>query len=158
MTDRRDYLGTSDPSGYDAKGQPIEKSDVVHDLLAHLVAQMVARNQVKQKMVGDFLRWLENEIIHGPVEALKHKAKIREFYRLEFNDLLKILKANKCVPGPTPPKLRQAIENAFNEALASLHPELRVLEITDQLIDDIVARLYGLVGEESILGETALEG
>lgn len=142
------YLKDDDPSGYDAAGNALEKSDVVHDLLAYLAEQTVGLHKDKQKIIAGFLHWLEGEIIRGPVERLKNKGKIKEFFNLALNELLKILKENRCVPDPTPPKLREAIEGPFNEAVAEIRPKLRAIEATDQLINDIVGRLYGLADRE----------
>lgn len=148
LKDRPLYLKDDDPSGYDADGNALEKSDVVHGLLAYLAEQMGDLHKDKQKSIDGFLHWLEGEIIRGPVEGLKNKSKIKEFWRLEFEGFLKILKENRCISIPTPPKLRAPLENAFNEAVLEINAKLHDIEATDQLINDIVGRLYGLTDRE----------
>jgi hypothetical protein len=45
-----DYLDADAPSGYDADGNPLEHSDVVHDFLAHLAERMQEMHKEKQEL------------------------------------------------------------------------------------------------------------
>ena len=48
-----DYLDEDAPSGYDADGNPLEHSDVVHDFLAHLAERMQQMHREKQDLWDD---------------------------------------------------------------------------------------------------------
>ncbi len=81
----------------DAQGNFIseqEKSDVVHDLLALLAEQMLEMNKQKQQEIKGFLGWLEGEV-GAKVEDLTPKTKVQEYYKLQFDEPLAILKKNK---------------------------------------------------------------
>jgi len=45
-----DYLDEDAPSGYDADGNPLEHSDVVHDFLAYLAEQMMSMHEERQAL------------------------------------------------------------------------------------------------------------
>ncbi|MFO8007642.1 MAG: hypothetical protein R6V05_07910, partial [Candidatus Brocadiia bacterium] len=45
-----DYLNEDAPSGYDAEGNPLEHSDVVHDFLAYLAEQMMEMHKERQAL------------------------------------------------------------------------------------------------------------
>ncbi|MBI1741886.1 hypothetical protein HYR54_02340 [Candidatus Acetothermia bacterium] len=79
-------LKDDDPSGFDANGKPLERSDVVHDFLAFLAEQMIELNKQKQAEVKKFLSWLEAELQIQPdnkgnrgLNALTNKTKIQNF-------------------------------------------------------------------------------
>ncbi len=50
IEDIPDYLGEDAPSGYDADGNPLEHSDVVHDFLAYLAEQMMEMHEERQAL------------------------------------------------------------------------------------------------------------
>jgi hypothetical protein len=136
----------------DAQGDFItaqEKSDAVHDLLAFLAEQMLEMNKQKQQEIKGFLGWLESEI-GSKVEDLSPKTKVQEYYRLQFDELLAILKKNKrklaIDPARREPQERLRLE--FDASLAKLQPLMERIRQTDGLIDQIVYKLYGLTEEE----------
>jgi hypothetical protein len=81
---------------------PVEQSDVVHDLLAHLAEQMIEMNKAKQAEVRGFLQYLEREM-RAPVDDLTGKARVRNYLgdyqkgepHLTFDELLNILRRNR---------------------------------------------------------------
>lgn len=125
-----------------------EKSDVVHDLLAFLAEEMTRLNKEKQAKIKAFLNWIEKEIIKGSVENQKNKTKIRNFYEGTFEELLDILKRNGVITGPYPPDKRDNLEHVFTEAVNGINPLIRRIKLTDNLIDQIVYKLYGLTDDE----------
>jgi hypothetical protein len=136
----------------DAEGNFVtaqEKSDVVRDLLAFLAEQMLEMNKQKQQEIKGFLGWLEGEI-GAKVENMSPKTKVQEYYKLQFDELLAILKKNKrklaIDPARREPQERLRLE--FDASLAKLQPLMERIAATDGLIDRIVYKLYGLTEEE----------
>lgn len=79
-------LNEDDPSGYDARGNPLEHSDIVHDFLAYLAEQMIELNKRKPSEMKQFLGWLEAELPiepddlgHRGIEALIDKTRLKNF-------------------------------------------------------------------------------
>jgi len=125
-----------------------EQSDVVHDLLAFLAEEMTRLNKDKQSKIKGFLTWLEKEILEGSVEDQKNKTKIKGFHENSFEDLLDVLKKNKSVPDPCPSQTRDTIASEFSATMGVLTPLKARIKATDNLIDQIVYRLYGLTDDE----------
>jgi type I restriction-modification system DNA methylase subunit len=142
-----EYL-PKDKNGELIKGK--EKSDAVHDLLSFLAEQMTEMNKRKYELTSEFLAWLEREITKKPIEKLKVKNKVKEFYENDLNTLAEALKQNSIFPrvlelGDT----RFAIlEKAYNDTMTEVQPIKNQLAFIDNLIDNIVFRLYGLTADE----------
>lgn len=134
-----------------------EQSDVVHDLLAYLAEQMIEMNKEKQKDIKQFLEYLEYEI-GTEIDSLKNKTKINTFYDLEFNDFLNIMKENKSKISIDPSDFEsyKLLKEGFEKSNGQLHPLIKKINDTDNLIDQIVYKLYGLTEEEIgiVEGET----
>jgi Alw26I/Eco31I/Esp3I family type II restriction m6 adenine DNA methyltransferase len=130
-----------------------EKSDVVHDLLAFLAEEITRLNKGKQSRIKAFLSWLGKEILKGSVEEQKNKTKIKDYHNGSFEDLLDVLKQNNVVPDPCPPNIRDKIENVFLEAVNALTPLKAHIKATDDLIDQVVYRLYSLTDAEIVIVE-----
>ena len=130
-----------------------EKSDVVHDLLAFLAEEMTRLNKEKQSRIKEFLSWLEKEILKGSVEDQKNKTRIKDFHNGNLEDLLDVLKKNKVVPSPCPSGIRDTIASEFSAAVNAITPLKARIKATDDLIDRIVYRLYGLTEEEIAIVE-----
>jgi hypothetical protein len=133
-----------------------EKSDVVYDLLVFLAEEMTRLNKEKQSKIKGFLTWLEKEILKGSVEDQKNKTKIKEFHNNAFEDLLNVLKKNKVVQDPCPSNIRDTLVSEFSAAMNTLIPLKARIKVTDDLIDKIVYRLYGLTETEIALVEGQL--
>jgi len=143
---------------------PCEQSDVIHDLLAFLAEQMIELNRQKQEKMRAFLKWLKAELEvqvdkkgHTGIEALTGKMKLKNYLgdyqrgegALPFDELWEILRKNKRhIAKNLSPAFMQAVEQAYNESLSALLPVKERLRLTDNLIDQIVYRLYGLTEEE----------
>ena len=125
-----------------------EQSDVVHDLLAFLAEEMPQLHKEKQSKIKGFLTWLEKEILKGSVEDQKNKTKIKDFHNNTFEELLDVLKKNKVVKDPCPANVRDTIAGEFSTAVNALTPLKTRIKATDDLINQIVYRLYGLTDAE----------
>ena len=130
-----------------------EKSDIVHDLLAFLAEEMTLLNKENQSRIKAFLSWLEKEILKGSVEDQKNKTRIKGFHNNTFEDLLEVLKKNKVVPDPCPSNIRDSIASEFSAAVNALTPLKARIKATDNLIDQIVYKLYGLTDAEIAIVE-----
>lgn len=162
-------LTDDDPSGFDADGKPLERSDVIHDFLAFLAEQMIELNKQKQAETKKFLSWLEAELYIRPtddgkvgLEALTNKTKLKNFLgdyqkdelHLGFDELWQILKENERRLGAKlSPDFRQRLGEYYQDALNILLPIKEKLKKTDELIDQIVYKLYGLTDAEIALIE-----
>ena len=105
-------------------------------------------NKEKQSAIKSFLGWLEKEILKDSVENQKNKTKIRNFHEGHFDDLLDVLKKNKVVPDPCSSDIRDTIESEFSHAMNALVSLKSGIKATDDLIDRIVYKLYGLTDDE----------
>jgi len=162
-------LKDDDPAGFDVDGKPMERSDVVHDFLAFLAEQMIELNKQKQAEMKKFLSWLEAELQIQPdsksnqgLEALTNKTKIQNFLgdyqkgeaHLEFAELWQVLKKNEKRLGVAlSPDFHETLQKYYQQALDKLLPIKEKLRRTDELIDKIVYKLYGLSLEEVAIVE-----
>ena len=134
-----------------------EKSDVVHDFLAFLAEQMIEMNKQKQTEVKGFMEWLEREI-GTEINDLSNKTVIKEYYKNNFDKLIEVLKKNKKkIPiNLSNREFQMNFEKEFNKSRAKLNPLMKKIESTDNLIDQIVYKLYGLMDEEIKVVEESL--
>jgi len=126
-----------------------EKSDVVHDFLAHLAGQMIEMNKQKQTETRRFLEWLQTEIARNP-DDLRQKTRIHEYHDGNLDDLLAALRANDKVLGRIAHRsdFQSDLRREFDISLSRLSPLKARLAATDRLIDHVVYRLYGLTPAE----------
>ncbi len=131
-----------------------ERSDVVHDLLGFLAAQMLKMNKAKREEISGFLHWLEQES-GAKIETLQNKTAIQSYFNLPLDDLLGILKKNRrTIPiDPSSRNFQESVEREFTASLAKLTPLLAHIQGTDTLIDQVVYQLYGLTDEEITIVE-----
>ncbi|GFO96023.1 hypothetical protein ig2599ANME_0207 [groundwater metagenome] len=138
-----------------------EESDVVHDLLAHLAERMIDMNKDKNAEIKGFLRWLEGEI-GAQVDELKNKTIIREYYAADFDALFGALVKNKkkLKEGydPTRREPKEKLQQEYSASMAKLAPLLERIKATDELIDQIVYKLYGLTKDEIKIVEESVSG
>ena len=139
------------------EGGPVEQSDVVHDLLAHLAGQMIEMNKEKQAEVKGFLAWLEREI-GAPIDNLTRKTYLRNYLgdyqkgesHRALEEVLDILRRNRrrLKVDPSERAFQEQLAGEYEGSLGKLLPLKARLAGTDRLIDLIVYRLYGLTEEE----------
>ena len=142
-------LGDDDPSGLDAASAPLERSNVVHDLLAFLAGEMMTLHKQKQALVREALEGVTAET-GLPVDDWKLKTKVQKFWQEPEAEWLRALRdrANQkrfAAPGPA---CERAVTVRLTEAAEALAPLLARITATDVLIDRIVYALYGLTDEE----------
>lgn len=126
-----------------------EKSDVIHDFLAFLAEQMIEMNKEKQSEVKGFIEWLEREI-NAKIDDLSNKTAIKEYYKSNFNRLIEVLKKDKKkIPiNLSNRDFQMNFEKEYDKSMAKLNPLMKKIESTDNLIDQIVYKLYGLTDDE----------
>jgi hypothetical protein len=126
-----------------------EKSDVVHDLLAFLAERMLEMNKQKQQEIRGFLDWLEG-YLGAKIEDLKPKTRILSYYESDYESLLAVLKKNKkrLAVDPSRREPAELLRSEFEGSMKNLGPLMERIKRTDELIDAVVYRLYGLTDEE----------
>lgn len=125
------------------------RNDTVHDLLAYLAEQMIELIRSKNEEIKGFLKWLEREI-GCQIDDLVGKTVLKDYHRGDIIAILAVLKKNaqKLSIDPTKRKFQESLEKHFNESMAVLKPLKDKIRATDNLIDHVVYRLYGLTDEE----------
>jgi hypothetical protein len=131
-----------------------EKLDVVHDLLAFLAERMLEMNKQKQTEVKGFLGWLES-YLGAKVEDLTPKTKLQGYYEHDYESFLAVLKKNgkKLAIDPARREPAETLRAEFEGSVGKLGPLRERIRLTDDLIDAIVYRLYGLTEEEILIVE-----
>jgi Alw26I/Eco31I/Esp3I family type II restriction m6 adenine DNA methyltransferase len=133
------------------------QTDVIHDFLAYLAEQMIELNKQKQTESKDFFTWLIREI-GTDIDNLTNKTTIKNYLgdyqkkqeHLTFAQFLDILKKNrkKLTIDPSERKIQNLLSQEYEASLNTLLPIKNKLQYTDNLIDEIVYKLYGLTDEE----------
>ncbi len=140
-------------------GAQPEESDVVHDLLAYLAERMIEMNKEKNAEIKSFLDFLKGEI-GAPIEDLSNKTAIQEYYSYEFQNLIDILAKNKkklkAGYDPKSPVNYKHLLEWHNASVGKLAPLRGRIEATDELIDAIVYKLYGLTEDEIKIVEDSI--
>lgn len=133
------------------------RTDVIHDLLAHLAEQMLSLNQQLSANIGEFLTTLEAEI-DTSIDTLSNKTQLRNYlgdYQksespLTEEELFAILEKNKgrLSVDIQARSHREKIQAAYHTSLTQTLPLKARLAATDKLIDKIIYRLYQLTEPE----------
>lgn len=126
------------------------RNDTVHDLLAFLAERMIDMNNVKNDEVKGFLNWLGREI-GADIEDLANKTAVKEYHDHDFIGLLEVLKKNKgkLSIDLSSRKNQELLDKHFKESSSAMLAPLKArIKATDDLIDEIVFRLYGLAEDE----------
>ncbi len=140
------------------------RSDVVHDVLAHLAERMIALNKDKQAETKRFLGWLENRLKIKPDKDGAADIASLTGYTLLQNYLgdyqkgegerswadfeYRLFQNRKRFGATWDDALKTAIQAEYEKSLDTLRPIKQDLARTDALIDRIVYQLYGLTAEE----------
>jgi hypothetical protein len=125
------------------------RNDTVHDFLAYLAEQMIELNKAKNTEIKGFLKWLEREI-GADIEAMTNKTAVKDYHEHTFDQLLDVLKKNKnkLFANPSERKFQEELDRNFTKSISVLGPLKAKIAATDELIDEIAYRLYGLTDEE----------
>jgi hypothetical protein len=103
------------------------------------------------------LCWLEG-YVGVKVEDLTPKTKIQSYYEHDYDGLLAVLKKNRKLPAIDPVRREpgEALRAEYEGSVGKRLPLLERIRHTDELIDAVVYRLYGLTDEEiGIVEDTA---
>jgi type I restriction-modification system DNA methylase subunit len=165
-------LESGDPSSYDENGNPLERSDVVHDFLAYLAERMIEMNKDKREIIEKFWTDLEGvtasetfkKLRRGKQEkTLARRSKAcRPFVKAEsgsakhldeslawsedaFKDFAKLLAGRIG-------NLSDLVE-VYHKHTPDYKQLVSSIEATDKLIDQIVYKLYGLTEDEIAIVE-----
>jgi hypothetical protein len=108
------------------------------------------------------------DFVGAPVEELANKTALKEYYAHNFEVFAGALLKNKKKLNegydPTRREPKEKLQQEYGASMAKLAPLMRRIKATDELIDAIVYRLYGLnedeikIVEGSISGEKNAEG
>jgi hypothetical protein len=126
-----------------------EQSDVVHDLLAFLAERMLEMNKQKHQEIKGFLGWLES-YVGAKVENLTPKTKLKSYYDHDYESFLAVLKKNgkKLAIDPARREPAELLRAEFEGSMGKLLPLRERIRQTDELIDAVVYKLYGLTEGE----------
>jgi hypothetical protein len=140
-----------------------DKTDVVHDLLAHLAQRMIDLNKQKQTEIKRFLSWVEKRLSIQPkndgstgIDSLTGKTIIQNYLgdyqkgedELPWREFCYRLYQNRSRFAVSLNDVEGEIQREYEKSLETLIPIKHELARTDALIDKIVYRLYGLTDEE----------
>src|SRR5262249_24723693 len=140
-----------------------DKTDVVHDLLAHLAQRMIDLNQQKQAEIKRFLTWVEKRLMIQPkndgstgIDSLTGKTILQGYLgdyqkgegELTWRNSHYRLYQNRDRFAVSLSDVEGEIQREYEKSVETLIPIKRDLARTDALIDKIVYRLYGLTDEE----------
>ena len=125
----------------------------------NLAERMTAMNEEKRTTAKQFLADLKD--FHSlDVHGLNPKTKLDEFWKLEILDLFEHLRKNARRLEQQKVNLSKEAEDKIRSRFVAAKEALLPLEariaFTDQLIDQIVYRLYGLTEDEIKIVEGAV--
>jgi hypothetical protein len=101
-------------------------------------------NKEKQDEIKGFIKYLERRIGQD-IERLKNKTRIKEYYNHDFKELIEVLANNKINLNR---ESGEQLETEFTKSVNKLKPLIERIGATDNLIDQIVYKLYGLTESE----------
>ncbi len=106
-------------------------------------------NKQKQLEIKGSSGWLEGEV-GARVEDLSPKTKIQSYYDYDWDEFYAVLKKNRkrLSINPSSRDKSELLKDEFGKSMAKLGPLRERIERTDELIDAVVYRLYGLTDEE----------
>ena len=122
-----------------------QQVDIVYDLLSFLAEKMSTDNLALYQEKSGFLKWLEREISFS-VDDLKNKRIIENYQHANLSEVISILKKNqKVIPIEVSSRnFQESVETEFSISCERLRPRSRQVVKTNQLIDAIVFKLYGM--------------
>ncbi len=131
-----------------------EQCDVIHDLLALLAERMVQLNGLKRKEADGFLTWLQRKV-GADVATLSNRTKLCTYHEYPIETVLHVLSQNRrrLSIDPESRAVQESIEREHAKSLGKLNPLKAEISATDELIDRIVYRLYGLTKKEIAIVE-----
>ena len=98
--------------------------------------------------------WLES-YVGAEVDDLTPKTKLQSYYEHDYESFLAMLKNSRKTPVIDPARLEpaEALRAEFEGSLVKLASLRERIRQTDELIDSVVYKLYGLTEEEIVIVE-----
>lgn len=127
-----------------------ERADVVHDLLALLAQRLTDLYQDVQEESAGFLGWMTNTYSFDPASLTKQRSKIESYHEHDFKNFLSALRANKdSFDGdPASRSFQESVEKEFTDSFTKQSELKKRIVALDELVDQIVYKLYGLTDDE----------
>jgi hypothetical protein len=100
--------------------------------------------------VRGFLEWFEREI-GAKIETLTNKTAVKSYHDHDFSHLIEVLKKNKknISVSPSRREFQALLGDEYAHSMSVLNPVKEKIRTTDELIDEIVYKLYRLTDEET---------
>jgi Alw26I/Eco31I/Esp3I family type II restriction m6 adenine DNA methyltransferase len=133
------------------------RNDTVHDLLAYLAEQVTVMYKERAEIEATWREWVEATLPpnHNLTKIFLAQDWVTLGLELGWEGVKAEFQARNAIPsGKTLQDLRRETE----EALADLGPLYERIRKTDELIDQIVYRLYGLSEDEIAVVEASVAG
>jgi hypothetical protein len=135
-----------------------EESDIVYDILIYLVEQIIELNIKKNEIIKEFIDSFEREL-DTKLGYMTYKKKLISFHELNYNEFLEVLEKNQ---NKIPSKLSDmAVEDylrkIFEDNLEIISPLINKIKLIDELIDQILYKLYGLTDNEIAIVESIIK-
>jgi hypothetical protein len=140
-------------SGYSGAG----RNDTAHDLLSHLSERMTVMHKQRVAIERTWRDWVEAILPpnHELTKTFLTQGWVEVGLEGGWERVKAEFQARKAIPsGKTLQDLRRETE----EALEKLRPRFELIRKTDELIDQIVYRLYGLTEDEIAVVEASTSG
>ncbi len=133
------------------------RNDTVHDLLAHLAEQMTAMHKEHAEIEQTWQEWAETILPsnHKLTKTFLEQGWVEIGLESGWEGVKSEFQARNAIPGG---KDLQRLRKETEEALSELRPLYERIRKTDELIDQIVYRLYGLTEEEIAVVEASAAG
>ena len=145
-------LGWAPEAGHSDDG----RNDTVHDLLAYLAEEMTSMHTEQAEINRVWRDWVEAVV----PKAAKLTKTFRETEWAEigceqgWHGVLAVFQKRKAVPDA---KTLSDLKRETEKALGEICPLRERIQATDDLIDQIVYRLYGLTGDEIAAVEASIK-
>jgi hypothetical protein len=127
----------------------------VHGLLAFLAEKMLEMNKSKSNKRSKAF-WAGWRASWGPRwRTSRPRRSLQSYYEHDYESFLAVIKKNrkKLFIDPARREPAEALRAEFEGWLGKLGPLRERIRLTDELIDAIVYRLYGLTEEEILIVE-----
>jgi hypothetical protein len=141
---------------YKAGHSGAERNDTVHDLLAHLAVEMASLHEKRGEIEHAWREWVESILPpnHKPIKTFLEQGWIAVGLERGWEGVKAEFQARKAIPSG---RALQDLRRETEEGLEELRPLYERIRRTDELIDQIVYRLYGLTEEEISVVEASVE-
>ena len=137
-----------------------QSADILHDLLDALAMRMIKLNREKAEAAGLFIREVntltaqcDQDVDRPIIERLKGKTILKKFYGdyarsedcVPFSRIWRVLKTNGSLFKNLDEDRRRHLSRAYQESHSIIVSVKEQLKETDDLIDQLVVLLYGLL-------------